>query len=433
MYNRYIRNDQGTYTRIPEEEPRHTQGGTSPSGQPEHPPSGGGQQPPHWDSAPPPRPDPPPSGENGPDSLSSLLRHLLDQFHLSSVDSGDLLLLAILFFLFREGADEELLVALGLLLLSLPAEPSRPWGRLGLVLLLLLLAVWDRQFRRTEGPLMVESPYNCMLIHESRDRGRPVRILSTDPDYSQSGMYLDDPDELYFDYTRFYALAVLARPQARDILMLGGGGGSVPKWLLSGKSGLDAADLRLTVVELDPGMSAVARRWFFLPGDDPRLRLIHADARTFLNRQREQYDILLVDVFNSCYSIPFHLGTQEAFAAMRRALRPGGVLAMNVIAAVEGEDGRLLRAIHAGLQRHFARVEVFCVTDPGHPGQLQNLMVLAFSDAATAAALRDGPGHSPEMAAMLACRYRPSLPVTEPLRDDFAPVERFALSLLRRP
>ena len=50
-------------------------------------------------------------------SLSSLLRHLLDQFHLSSVDSGDLLLLAILFFLFREGADEELLVALGLLLI----------------------------------------------------------------------------------------------------------------------------------------------------------------------------------------------------------------------------------------------------------------------------------------------------------------------------
>ena len=35
MYNRYIRNDQGTYTRIPEEEPRHTQGGTSPSGQPD--------------------------------------------------------------------------------------------------------------------------------------------------------------------------------------------------------------------------------------------------------------------------------------------------------------------------------------------------------------------------------------------------------------
>ena len=33
------------------------------------------------------------------------------------VDTGDLLLLGLLFFLFRENADEELLVALGLLLI----------------------------------------------------------------------------------------------------------------------------------------------------------------------------------------------------------------------------------------------------------------------------------------------------------------------------
>lgn len=51
------------------------------------------------------------------DSLTGLLRRLLDQFHLDHVDTGDLLLLALLFFLFREDADEELLVALGLLLI----------------------------------------------------------------------------------------------------------------------------------------------------------------------------------------------------------------------------------------------------------------------------------------------------------------------------
>ena len=65
----------------------------------------------------PPGRDPPPSGGGGQDSLTGLLRHLLDQFHLNSVDTGDLLLLAILFFLFREGADDELLAALGLLLI----------------------------------------------------------------------------------------------------------------------------------------------------------------------------------------------------------------------------------------------------------------------------------------------------------------------------
>ena len=51
------------------------------------------------------------------DSLSALLRHGLDHLHLEHVDTGDLLLLGLLFFLFREQADEELLVALGLLLI----------------------------------------------------------------------------------------------------------------------------------------------------------------------------------------------------------------------------------------------------------------------------------------------------------------------------
>ena len=123
MYNRYIRNDQGVYTRIPEEEPRRPQAPPPPPGGPEpphvgdgpgagasHAPPGGGQHPPHTDV-------PPPQDDGRGDSLTGLLRRLLDQFHLNSLDTGDLLLLAILYFLFREGADEELLVALGLLLI----------------------------------------------------------------------------------------------------------------------------------------------------------------------------------------------------------------------------------------------------------------------------------------------------------------------------
>jgi len=42
---------------------------------------------------------------------------LLDKLHLDNVDSGDLILLLMIFFLFREEADEELLIALGLLLI----------------------------------------------------------------------------------------------------------------------------------------------------------------------------------------------------------------------------------------------------------------------------------------------------------------------------
>ena len=122
MYNRYIRNDNGAYTRIPEESgppPREPPPGPPPPGGPPpgDPPPGGaspGGPPPGG-----PGPNRPPRGPGGrsPDGLTGILQHLLDQFHLDHVDTGDLLLLALLFFLFRENADEELLVALGLLLI----------------------------------------------------------------------------------------------------------------------------------------------------------------------------------------------------------------------------------------------------------------------------------------------------------------------------
>ena len=123
MYNRYIRNDQGVYTRIPEEEPRRPQtpppppgGGPSPAGGDGPPPGNGAFHAPPGGGRPP-HTEPPPQDDSRGDSLTGLLRRLLDQFHLNSLDTGDLLLLGLLFFLFREDADEELLVALGLLLI----------------------------------------------------------------------------------------------------------------------------------------------------------------------------------------------------------------------------------------------------------------------------------------------------------------------------
>ena len=112
MYNRYVRNDNGAYTRIPQEERQKA----PPPPEPKQPPS---QEPhdqqAHWDAPPPPF-SPPPGGRTV-DGLTGFLRHLLDQFHLDRVDTGDLLLLLILFFLFKEDADEELLTELGLLLI----------------------------------------------------------------------------------------------------------------------------------------------------------------------------------------------------------------------------------------------------------------------------------------------------------------------------
>lgn len=102
MYNRYIRRDDGTYTKVAEPEP------------PRQETADHGSQPP-----PPPPDDPNESSprSGGTEGLAGYLRRILDQLHLDRVDAGDLLLLGLLYFLFREKADEELLVALGLLLI----------------------------------------------------------------------------------------------------------------------------------------------------------------------------------------------------------------------------------------------------------------------------------------------------------------------------
>ena len=103
MYNRYMRNDTGTYTRMPQDD-------APPPGP--KPSSGPGASP---KAKPSPGPPPIPAPSHRPER--DILNRFLERLHLGDLDSGDLLVLLLLFMLFRENADEELLIALGLLLI----------------------------------------------------------------------------------------------------------------------------------------------------------------------------------------------------------------------------------------------------------------------------------------------------------------------------
>ena len=101
MYNRYIPSD-ASYEQIPEPE--------TPSSRSPEPRRAGGNT--H-------RPPTPPSKGAGPlESITGRLGGLLKNFHLEELDSGDILLVLILLFLFLESDDNlELVITLGLLLL----------------------------------------------------------------------------------------------------------------------------------------------------------------------------------------------------------------------------------------------------------------------------------------------------------------------------
>lgn len=318
----------------------------------------------------------------------------------------------------------------------------RPWlAKAALALCLCIALIGVKSYSRYQADRdshIIESAYSTMRVVNGTLEGRPMRLLLTDPGSAQSGCYASDPVELAFGYTKFYELGTRLNPQASRILMLGGGGYSIPKWLLSGRSGLETKEFTLDVVEIDPVMTEVAHKYFSAPSDDPRMRVHHEDARIFVNRavskvpegEYGDYDLIFADIFNSWYTVPFHVGTREAAAGIRRLLSENGVYIMNIITAINGDNGRLLRSIRNAFAEEFGEVHIFPVHAPHNGGQVQNVMLMVFRDGRSLpdAGNTDLP---PNVRLMLANRWTSPFPLPEKdvpaLRDGFAPVERYTL------
>lgn len=316
------------------------------------------------------------------------------------------------------------LTALALVGASLCAARSR--ARLTAAAAALILALWAGMagyglHLERLGVHDQDTAYSRILVLQSRDsrNGRLTRVMATSPRRVQSAMYLDDPGELVLDYTRFFALAGRFAPRLERVLVLGGGAYTAPRRLLA-----DHPGLAVDVVELDPGVTELARRHFGL-AETPGLAIRHEDGRTFLNRAHPPYSAILVDVFDTHYAPPFHLATLEAVRRVRALLAEDGVALVNCIGALEGPASALFRAQAATWSAVFPRVEVFALEDPDAPGLVQNLILAARADP-------DAPPprpRTPEEARLLAGRVRLDTGGAAPLTDEFAPVEQLALAL----
>ena len=214
------------------------------------------------------------------------------------------------------------------------------------------------------------------------------------------------------EYERALEWARALRPGARRVLALGLGAGLLP-------TSLERDGLLVDAVEIDPEVVRVARTWF---GYAPKGRVTIGDARLALEAG-ERWDLMMLDVFGA-ESPPSHLFTAEAFARMRDALGDDGVLAVNLMSALDGSSAAPWHATYKTLTRAFPRVRAFVAAYPA-PG-LANILFFASMGSLDAPASA-APEHARRDAVvMLARELTPtaaelaSVPV---MTDDYAPLD----------
>jgi spermidine synthase len=188
-------------------------------------------------------------------------------------------------------------------------------------------------------------------------------------------MNLKDPTALRLIYSRYTSLAFAFRPDAKKILIIGLGGGSIPKKLQK-----EFPSLEIDVVEIDPDVVQIAKSHFNVR-EAKNLRLHTQDGRLFLTRTQNQYDIILIDAYYAD-AMPFHLATREFFELAQRKLTSNGIVVANLISAVTGPSGRIARAFVKTERRVFPQAYVFAARRAENVGadSIQNIIVIATKD-----------------------------------------------------
>jgi spermidine synthase len=167
-----------------------------------------------------------------------------------------------------------------------------------------------------------------------------------------------DPDRKLSVSHFTYALSGLARAYTtniNDVLCIGLGVGIVPMEFARRGAHVD-------VVEINPAVVPVAVRFFDLQTN--KLNLTLDDGRHFLNRCRKQYDTVILDAFLGDSS-PSHLLTHEAFASIRRVLRPGGTLVINSFGDLEAGRDFFTASLNKTLKSVFQAVRLHTSGDGG--------------------------------------------------------------------
>ncbi len=247
--------------------------------------------------------------------------------------------------------------AVGLLGAVLAYNPSRPQAVVSSTGFVLTYLTEPREIyyavgRTSTVMLLAEGGYYYI-----RTNGLPEASIS-----AKGGPPTQDPEKW------LTALAVTARPDTEDMLVIGFGGGVALE-------GIPPSVDRIDVIELEPEVINANRQLEgsrnFDPLTDSRFNIVVNDARNALRLTNKTYDAIVSQPSHPWTAGASHLFTREFIAEAKSHLEPGGVFVQWMNSEFVEEP--LLRTLAATLIEEFEHVRLY------HPSA-QVLMFLSSDD-----------------------------------------------------
>ena len=210
---------------------------------------------------------------------------------------------------------------------------------------------------RARGVFVTRTKFGLTMIFDSEDAdGTPIRLLNVNGAF-QSVSYIAPKlrFELCVHYHRLMAEIIQRAAPQGHIMVMGGGGFSLPKHLATHMSGgiIDA-------IEIDPKIVSLAREHFFLDEAlavaSSELRIIEDDAwKVLQNADAGSINVLVNEVFAGRKSLG-PLGTMAGAQVVKEKLASGGVYLADVRCPLEGRGADVLSQVIDAFADEFSHI-----------------------------------------------------------------------------
>lgn len=203
-----------------------------------------------------------------------------------------------------------------------------------------------------------------------------IRYLHLGTEWVQGSMKLDAPFEIELEYVqRMMAWLLFADPKSvanRHAMQLGLGAATLTKFCRK------TLRMRTTAVELNPQVVSACRGWFKLPADDPKLRVVIADAALEIRKPewRGTVDALQVDLYDHEAAAPV-LDSEAFYRDCRTLLTEDGCMTVNLFGRSSSYERSLARiqaafgpeAVWAFKPTREGNTIVLALREPVHPAR----------------------------------------------------------------